>query len=226
MPKIVVHHLETSRSHRVLWLLAELGLEYELVMHRRDPETIRAPAELRKLHPLGKAPVVQIDDLVLAESGAILEYFVERFEDKNLRPAANSDALVQYRYWMHYAEGSLMPPLLVKLIFERIRVAPLPFFIKPVARLIVKRVDEAYTQRELALHFDFIEKRLSEQPWFAGDSFSAADVQMSYPIEAGIDGGRGPTRELPSTRAWLKKIMGREAYKQALERGGPVVHKP
>lgn len=220
MADIIVHHLEKSRSHRVIWLLEELGLEYTLKVYTRDPLTIRADPALREIHPLGKAPVVTVDDDTFAESGAIIEALVEGLGEGRLKPPAGHPALARYRYWMHYAEGSLMPPLLVRLIFDRIKQAPLPFFIKPVARTIVSKVDAAYTVPELKLHFDFLEAHLGEHSWFAGEDFTAADIQMSYPIEAALDRVGG---ERPRMSAWVERIKSRPAYKAAEAKGGPNV---
>lgn len=220
MPAVTVHHLEQSRSHRILWLLAELGVDYTLKVYPRDPKTMRAPAALRDLHPLGKAPVVTLDALVLAESGAIIEHLVDTFGQGRLRPAPGTPEAVQYRYWLHYAEGSLMPPQLVKLIFDQVKKAPLPFFIKPIAKAIASKVNAAFTGPELAAHGAFIEATLGAQPWFAGAEFSAADVQMSYPVLALVEGGRSAAA-LPNAKAWLDRIKARPAYQEAERRGGP-----
>ncbi|MEM6992387.1 MAG: glutathione S-transferase [Myxococcota bacterium] len=220
MSEIVVHHLEKSRSHRVLWLLEELGVEYELKLHRRHPETIRAPAALRDIHPLGKAPVVVIDGEVFAESGAIIEHCAETLGDGSLRPPPGSPAARQYRYWMHYAEGSLMPPLLVRLIFDRVAAAPLPFFIKPIAKGVVAKVEKGYTGPELALHMEFLDDHLGRHDFFAGDEFSAADIQMSYPVESALARAR-VAKPTPHIAAWAKRVQGRPGYARATERGGP-----
>lgn len=220
MTSLTVHHLENSRSQRVLWLLEELGVSYELVRYERDPKTKRAPPELRKLHPLGKSPLVTEGDMVLAESGAILEHLVEGPGQGQLRPEPGTEAHRRYRFWLHYAEGSLMAPLLVRFIFGRMRSAPLPFFIKPVVKTIVGKVDETYLDPELSRHVKFIEDELSAHEWFAGDEFSAADVQMSFPLQALMARGApgGPHAKID---AFLRKIEARPAYKTALERGGP-----
>ncbi|MBK8265469.1 MAG: glutathione S-transferase [Nannocystis sp.] len=218
---LTVHHLERSRSHRILWLLEELAIEYKLEIYQRDPKTMRAPPSLRALHPLGKAPLVTVDGLVLAESGAILEHLVERFGEGRLRPAAGSPEAVQYRYWLHYAEGSLMPPLLVRLITETLKKAPAPFFIRPLVRAIAGKIDAGFTSAELAAHSGFIEEALAKQPWFAGAAFSAADVQMSYPVMALVEGGRGGGAAMPNASAWLARIKARPAYQAAELRGGP-----
>jgi glutathione S-transferase len=216
--KIVVHHLEKSRSHRVLWLLAELGVEYELETYPRNPKTLRAPKELRKIHPLGKAPVVVLDDQVLAESGAIVETLIDRFDDGTLRPAADSTDLLRYRYWLHYAEGSMMAPLLVRLITSRIRSAPLPFFIKPIAKKIAGTVDETFTNPEIERHLEFVDGALEKHDWFSGSSFGGADIQMSYPLAAASErGGLGDRKHI---EAWLERIRARPAYVAAEKAGG------
>lgn len=220
MPAITVHHLENSRSHRILWLLEELGVPYTLKVYPRDPKTMRAPAELRALHPLGKAPVVSVDDLLLAESGAIIEHLVDTLGGGRLRPEAGSAEAVQYRYFMHYAEGSLMAPQLVHLVMDQVKKAPLPFFIKPIAKAIANKVHGAFTGPELAAHGAFLEATLGAQPWFAGAEFSAADVQMSYPVLALVEGSRSGD-PLPHSRAWLAKVKARAGWQAAEAKGGP-----
>ena len=215
---ITVHHLNNSRSQRVLWLLEELGLEYEIVRYQRDPKTMLAPPELRKVHPLGKSPVVVDGAATLAESAAILEYLVERYGAGRLVPLAESDRL-RYRYWMHYAEGSAMPPLLLKLICDRVEKSPAPFFVRPVTRAIAQKVKAAFVLPQLTLHLDYMEGELAKATWFAGEEFSAADIQMSFPVEgavarAGLDASR------PRLMGFLDRIHARPAYRRAIERGG------
>ena len=217
---ITVHHLNNSRSQRVLWLLEELGLEYEVRRYERDPATMLAPPELRAVHPLGKSPVISDGDNVLAESGAILEYLVETHGGGRLVPAPGTPERLRYRYWMHYAEGSAMPPLLLKLVFDRIGKARMPFFARPVARAIAARALAGFVQPQIDLHLDFMEQELERRAWFAGDAFTAADVQISFPLEAaasrgGLDGRR------PRLMAFLARIHARPAYQRALARGGP-----
>ncbi len=220
VPEITVHHLETSRSHRLLWILEELELPYALKTYARDPITMRAPASLRKVHPLGKAPLLEVDGEVYAESGAILEHCVDELAQGRLRPDRGTASFHQYRYWMHYGEGSLMAPLLLRLIMNKVKTAPLPFFIKPIARGIVKKVESTFTGPELELHAGYIEKHLGEHPFFAGEAFCAADVQLSYPIEALLARG-GVQANQAKTRAWFETISARPAYVRALEKGGP-----
>jgi glutathione S-transferase len=225
---ITVHHLENSRSQRVLWLLEELGLEYELVRYARDPKTMLAPPSLRAIHPLGKSPVVVVEPagsteggkITLAESAAIIEYFVERHPGAGLSPPTGTAERARYTYWMHYAEGSAMPPLLLKLVFERMKTAPVPFFVKPVVKGIAGRVLSTFVDPQLELHGGWVERALGEHAWFAGETFSAADIQMSFPVEASA--ARGGLKEgAPKARAWLERIHARPAYQKALERGGP-----
>lgn len=217
---IIVHHLNNSRSQRVLWMLEELGLPYEIKRYERDPKTMLAPESLRAIHPLGKSPVIEDRGLVLAESGAILEYLAETYGDGRLMPPVGSPERLRHRYWMHYAEGSAMPPLLMSLVFARVRSAPAPFFVKPVARAIVDKVMKGFVSPQIRLHLDFMESELGRSTWFAGDDFGAADIQMSFPVEAaaargGLDGKR------PRLMEFLARIHGRPAYQRALEKGGP-----
>ena len=217
---IVVHHLENSRSQRVLWLLEELGLPYELKLYRRDPKTMLAPPELRAVHPLGKSPVITDGDLTLAESGAILEYLADRFGAGRLAPMPATPDRLKYSDWMHYAEGSLMPPLLMKLIFDQVERARMPFFAKPIARGISHKVSAAYIAPNIRTHLDFLEAELKDREWFAGSAFSAADVQLSFPLEAARARG-GLDKSRPRLIAWLDRIHARPAYQRAVERGGP-----
>jgi glutathione S-transferase len=167
---ITVHHLNNSRSQRVLWLLQELGLPYEIVKYERDPQTMLAPASLTKVHPLGKSPVITDSGTTVAESGAIVEYLVERHGGGRLIPAPGTPERLQYRYWLHFAEGSAMPPLLLKLIFERIKVTPMPFFAKPIARALSNKVLATMVDPNLKRQLDFMEGELSRSDWFAGTS--------------------------------------------------------
>lgn len=217
---LIVHHLENSRSQRVLWLLEELGLAYEIKHYRRDPKTMLAPPELARVHPLGKSPVLSDGATVVAESGAIIEYLVERHGGGRLVPKPGTDARLRYRYWLHFAEGSAMPPLLLKLVFDKVASAPMPFFVRPVAKGIAARVLGTFVEPNLKRQLDFMEAELKRSEWFAGDEFSAADVQMSFPLEAaaqraGLDVSR------PRLWDFLQRIHARPAYRRALERGGP-----
>jgi glutathione S-transferase len=218
---ITVHHLNNSRSQRVLWLLEELDLPYEIVHYQRDPKTMLAPPALRAVHALGKSPVVVTDDgLTLAESGAIVETVIERYGSGRLAPAAGSPEALRYRYWLHYAEGSAMPPLLMKLVFDRIENSKMPFFAKPIARSIAAKAKAGFVTPNIASHLDFMEGELGKSEWFAGDAFTGADIQMSFPVEAAaVRGGLDASR--PRLMAYLERIHARPAYQRALERGGP-----
>ena len=216
---LIVHHLNNSRSQRILWLLEELGLPYEVVKYQRDAQTMLAPPELRRVHPLGKSPVVTVDGLTLAESGAIIETLVERYGDVRLAPPPGSPEAVRYRYWLHYAEGSAMPPLLLKLVAQRIGTAPMPFFAKPIARKIAATLQSSFINPQLKLHFGYMDNELSKTGWFAGDTFTAADVQMSFPLEAG-SARAGMKGRTPAIDDFLQRIHARPAYQRALERGG------
>jgi glutathione S-transferase len=217
---ITVHHLENSRSQRVLWLLEELGLPYEIKRYARNPRTLLAPPELRAIHPLGKSPVITDGDFTLAESGAILEYLVERYGEGRLAPPSGSPQRLRYTYWMHYAEGSAMPPLVMKLVFTQIPKGPMPGIFRPLVRRIADGVKKGFVEPQIRLHLDYLEGELGKSTWFAGSEFSAADIQMSFPVEAaGARGGLDASR--PKLWEFLARIHERPAYRRALERGGP-----
>jgi len=218
---ITVHHLEQSRSHRVLVLLEELEVPYELVVYRREPKTFRADPALRRIHPLGKAPVVTVGDEVLVESGAVLDHLAEVYGGGRLRPETGTTAFHRYQQLLHFAEGSMMPSLLVRLIFDRVRSAPLPFFVKPIAKKIAGNVDELFTQPEIELHLGFLEGLLAEDDWFVGPELTAADIQLAYPIEAALLRGRVAGSAYPRVRAWAERLRARPAYQRAVAKGGP-----
>ncbi len=221
---ITVHHLEDSRSQRILWLLEELEVAYEIKRYERDASTRLAPPALRAIHPLGKSPLVQDGDRVVAETGAIITYLLDTYGEGRLRPEAGTPQRQQYEFWLHYAEGSLMPLLLVRLIFDRIRKAPLPFFIKPVAKLLVGKVDDAFTSPQLNLHYDYINDQLNGTEWLVGDALTAADIQMSFPLEAGRT--RMDYSAYPHIDAFVRRVHARPAYLRALEKGGPYAYGP
>jgi glutathione S-transferase len=201
---IRVHHLNNSRSQRVLWLLEEMGTPYEVVGYERNKATMLAPKELRRVHPLGKSPVIDDDGRILAETGLIVEYLVDRYGPE-LAPPLYSDLYWRYRYWLHYAEGSAMPPLLLKLIIDRLGILAYP------AR--------GFVASQLKLHLDFLEGELAASPWFVGESFSAADIMLSFPLEAATDRA-GLNESRPKLMDFLRRIHARPAYRRALEKGG------
>ncbi|CUA82741.1 MULTISPECIES: glutathione S-transferase [Gulbenkiania] len=216
---LTVHHLNNSRSQRILWLLEELGVPYEIRPYQRNPETLLAPRTLKGVHPLGKAPVVTDGDITVAESGAIIEYLVDTYGAGRLKPAVGTPARRQYTYWLHYAEGSLMPLLLMKLVFSRLSHPPMPVLLRPMAGMIARSVSERYLQPQLAQHFAHIETSLATSGWFAGDELTAADIQMSFPLEAAAASMQQVER-YPAIRAFLTRIRDRPAYQRALEKGG------
>jgi glutathione S-transferase len=216
---VVVHHLNNSRSQRVLWLLEELGIPYEVKRYERDAKTMLAPLQLLAIHPLGKSPVIVDGEVTLAESGAIIEYLVDKYGAGRLIPPAGSPARLRYTYWLHYAEGSAMPPLLFRLVFNRIATNPAPWPISAIARKIASTVEKSFITPNLNRHLDYMESELSAHAWFAGEQFTAADVQMSFPLEAAASRG-GLNASRPKLMAFLERIHGRDAYKRALERGG------
>ena len=216
---IIVHHLNNSRSQRILWLLEELGLEYGIKRYERDAKTMLAPPELRQIHPLGKSPVITDEGRTIAESGAIIEYLVGRYGNGRLVPAAESPERSRYTYWLHYAEGSLQPLLLMRLFFGRIEKGPMPFFARPIAKAISRKVNDSFIAPNLERNFDYLEGELARSTWFAGEEFSAADVQMSFPLEAAVSRG-GLDAKRPKLMAFLERIHARPAYRKAIERGG------
>ncbi len=217
---ITVHHLNNSRSQRVLWLLEELGVDYEIKRYQRDPATMLAPPELRQVHPLGKSPVITDGDLTIAESGAIIEYLVERYGNGRLVPPAGTPEKIRYTYWLHFAEGSAMLPLVMKLVFGRLETAPMPFFIRPVAKGIARKVKAGFIEPNIKAQLDYMESELMKSAWFAGSEFSATDIQMSFPIEAAeARGGLDMTR--PRLMNFLERIHAMPSYKRAIEKGGP-----
>jgi glutathione S-transferase len=218
---ILVHHLNNSRSQRVLWLLEELEVPYEVKRYERDKKTLLAPPELRRVHPLGKSPVVTDGDFTLAESGAIVEYLVARYGGGRLIPPAGTPERLRYTYWLHYAEGSAMPPLLLKLVFDRVESGPMPFFVRPVARGIAKKVKSTFIEPQLETHLGFMESELGKSAWFAGDELTAADIQMSYPVEAARSRAGLTAATRPRLHAFLQRIQARPAYQRALTAGTP-----
>ena len=216
---ITVHHLNNSRSQRILWLLEELGVPYEIKRYQRDPKTMLAPPELRAVHPLGKSPVITDGELTLAESGAIIEYLADRYGAGTLIPTHGTPERLRCNYWLHYAEGSAMPPLLLKLVFRRVETSPMPFFVKPIAKGIAHKVMSSFVDPQLKLHLDYLEGELGKSAWFAGDTFSAADIQLSFPLEAFAARG-GLDASYPRLSAFLQRIHARLAYQRALQQGG------
>jgi glutathione S-transferase len=214
---ITVHHLNNSRSQRVLWLLEELGCEYQVVRYQRDPHTLLAPPDLRRIHPLGKSPALTDGGQTLAESGAIVEYLIGRYGDGRLRPPEGSAERLRYTYWLHYAEGSAMPLLLLKLVFLRLP-RPVPALIRPIVRAVARRAQHSLIDPQLKTHIDFWEGELGKSTWFAGEELTGADVQMSFPLEAAA--ARSGIALGPRVSAFLGRIHARPAYRRALEAGG------
>jgi glutathione S-transferase len=220
---IIVHHLNNSRSQRVLWLLEELGVPYEVKRYERDAQTMLAPPELLAVHPLGKSPIITDDgvtdgDRTLAETGAIVEYLVETYGQGRLVPAAGTPERLRWTYWLHYAEGSAMTPLLLKLVFTALP-ARAPGLLKGLVKTIAAKAQSGFVDPQLKSHIDYWEAELAKAEWFAGPDFTAADIMMSFPLEAGA--ARAGAASRPRVKAFLDRIHARPAYRQALERGGP-----
>ena len=223
---IVVHHLNNSRSQRVLWLLEEIGVPYEVKRYERNAQTMLAPPELKAVHPLGKSPVITDDGQTIAETGLIVEYLCDRYGEGRFSPAkstgVDSPERLRWLYWLHYAEGSAMPPLLLKLVFSAMP-ARSPALMRPLVNAIAGRAQSGFVDPQLKLHMDYWEGDLAASGWFAGPAFSAADVMMSFPVEAAAS--RGDTSVVrPNLKAFLARIHDRPAYKRALQAGGPYAY--
>ncbi|NBB51801.1 glutathione S-transferase [Rhizobium sp. CRIBSB] len=219
---IIVHHLNNSRSQRVLWLLEELGLTYEVRRYERDKTTQLAPPELKAIHPLGKSPVLDDGDVRVAETGAIIEYLLETYGQGRLKPVPGTADARRYTYWLHYAEGSAMTPLLLKLVFSALPQRS-PFFVRGVVKAVARKVQEGFIDPQVVSHMAYWEAELGKSDWFAGADFTAADIMMSFPLEAG--GSRAPYGpDKGRIKAFLQRIHARPAYQRALERGGPYAY--
>lgn len=217
---ITVHHLNNSRSQRILWLLEELAVDYTVKRYERDAKTMLAPPELKEIHPLGKSPVITDGRTTLAESGAIIEYLADKYgQEQGLAPQPGTPDRVRYSYWLHYAEGSAMPPMLMSLIMSKIKTAPMPFFVRPIAKGIADKAMSGFIGPQIKLHLGYINDELGKHPWFVAKKFSAADIQMSFPVEAAA--ARAGLDKYPHMQSWLTKIQARPAYQRALEKGGP-----
>ena len=201
---IIVHHLDDSRSQRILWLLEELGLQYEIRQHKRDPKSRLAPDELKRIHPLGKSPVIEDDGYVVAESGAIIEYILRKYGNGRLQPPANAARYDDYVHWMHYAEGSGMPALIIRINVARVDEA---------ANSALPRLDS-----EIALHLSYLDTALRGRLYILGDELSAADIQLSFIGE--FASARFGVAGYPDIEAWIERFQARPAYKAALARGG------
>ncbi|HKX55035.1 MAG TPA: glutathione S-transferase [Xanthomonadales bacterium] len=219
---ITLHHLENSRSQRILWLLEELGVDYEIKHYKRDKKTSLAPPELLQIHPLGKSPVITDGDITVAESGAIVEYLVGKYDKGRLLPTEGTPERLAYTYWLHYAEGTFMPLMIISLILSRIESAPVPFFLKPITKGIAGKVRDSYLDANVKRNLEFMEATLKKSKWFCGDQMNAADIQMSFPLEAAAV-RTNLQDEYPKLAACLKRMHAMPAYKAALEKGGPYV---
>lgn len=217
---LTVHHLNNSRSQRILWLLEELGVEYEIKFYERDAETQLASDELQKIHPLGKSPVVVDGNDVLVESGTIIDYLAYKYGQGMWVPERDNPNYHSYSYWLHYAEGSLMSPLLLKLVFDKVKSSKMPFFAKPIARGIANKVMGSFVSPNIKKHFAYVEKHLSGNKYFAGNEISGADIQMSFPLEASVVSGVITTASHPRICQFVNDCQVRPAYVRALEKGG------
>lgn len=215
---IIVHHLNNSRSQRILWMLEELGVNYDIKFYQRDSKTMLAPEALKKVHPLGKSPVITDGEHTIAESGAIVDYLGRVHGDHRIRPSETCASHLHYQYWLHFAEGSMMPPLLLKFVMQKILEKSPTLVVKPIASAIVDKVNEGFIQPNMTQQLAYIETHLKINEWFAGGRLTGADIQMSFPLEAAAHGGL--CDNYPAIIEWLDRIHTREAYKTALNKGG------
>lgn len=217
---ITLHHLNNSRSQRILWLLEELGLPYEVKRHERDPKTSLAPKSLKAVHSLGKSPVIEDDGRVIAESGAIVDYLARKDEQRRLLVEEQDPVFPDWTFWMHYAEGSLMPPLVMRLVFEKVKTGPMPFFARPIAKGIADKTHKMFLGPMIRSHLEFVEDHLARNDWFVGERLTTADIQMSFPLEAAVAAGVAGKR-YPNIRRYVENYQTRPAYQRGLEAGGP-----
>jgi len=218
---IIVHHLNNSRSQRVLWLLEELGAIYEVKRYERDAKTMMAPRTLKQVHPLGKSPVITDNGKTIAETGAIIDYLLETHGDGRFIPKPGTPERLRYTYWMHYAEGSAMTPLLLKLVFNGIATNA-PGLMRGLVKAVMQTAQQRVSDPQIALHVNYWDEELSRSTWFAGEEFSAADIMMSFPLEAAAS--RAGARSRPMIASFLDRIHARPAYVTALKKGGPYAY--
>ena len=220
---LIVHHLENSRSQRILWLLEELGVAYEIQHYARDKKSSLAPPELFAVHPLGKSPVITDEGVTIAESGLIVEYLIEKYGDGRLMPAIGTPEHLQFRYWLHYAEGTFMPLMVITAILNRIETAPMPFFMKPIAKIIAHRTKAAYSGPNIRLNLDYLEATLQKSTWFCGSEMSGADIMMSFPIETAAM-RTSLAENHPALEEFQQHVRKLPAYQRAIEKGGPYIY--
>ena len=222
---IKVHHLNNSRSQRILWMLEELNKDYEIIFYERDFNTLQAPETLRKVHNLGKSPIISDNcsdkEIIIGESGAIIQYLLKTYGQKSslMIPKYGTQLERDYLYWLHFSEGSLMPPLLLRLVFDRIKKANVPFFVKPITKAIANKVLSEFVNPNIECLLEFIESSLEGKKWFLGEQLSGADIIMSFPLEASVTRGLVDKR-YPNIKAYVERIHQQPAYKSALKKGG------
>jgi glutathione S-transferase len=217
---LILHHLNNSRSHRIIWLMEELGVEYEIKYYQRDPKTFLAPSSLKTIHPIGSSPVITDESVTLAESGAIIEYILYKYGQNRLIPTIGSTEWVQYLYWLHFAEGTLMPMLFFKLIFENIHYHS-PFFIKPITKTIKSKVNNYVISPRLTTQMNFIESTLEKNLWLTSNEFTAADIQMGIPLLWASE-NKKMINDKPKIMAFIERIKTRPAFIRTLEKGGEI----
>lgn len=216
---LTLHHLESSRSQRILWLLEELGVDYHLEIHQRNPKTKLAPKAMQDIHPLGKSPILTDGDDVVVESAVIIEYLIEKYGNGRFEAPSSTADRRRYSYWMHAAEGSIMPLMVAKLLFTATTRAPVPFFIRPLTKVVAEQIGKAYLDPSLKLQLENMERELAKSTWFAGEELTGADFQMLYPCQAAVARSEVAS-QLPKVQAFVERAEARPAYQRALAKGG------
>ncbi len=217
---LTVHHLNNSRSHRIIWLLEELSVQYEIKYYQRDPKTMLAPPAYKELHPLGTAPIISDDDLTITESGAVMEYLLYKYGQNRLKPLPGTPEWINYNFWMHFAEGSLMPILFLRLVIDIIYQKS-PFFVKPITKSIKSRTNHMMINPRLTKQMNFIESTLEKNAWLAGNEFSAADIQMAIPL-LWASSIKDLYKNKPKITNYIERLKSRPAFTRTIEKGGPI----
>lgn len=215
---LTLHHLENSQSIRILWLLEELGIPYEMKMYDRDKKSGLAPDDYKKVSPLGTAPVITDGDLVLAETNAIIDYILDTYGDGKLRPVVGTSEHVPYLFWYHASQGSFQPLLTTTFVLN-VMVSRAPFFVRPIIGGAVETLNKAFFQPRLTSLLGEIEKQLSKTTWFAGEELTAADIVMGYSMEVAALRA-GMEKNYPNAKRFLDAMHARPAYKRAVEKDG------
>jgi len=221
VPSITLYWLNESRADRILFLLEELEVPYVIEKFERGSDKL-APTALKKIHPLGKSPVIKDGNKVVAESGFIIDYMIDKYgKYKHLKPV-NEDDLFHYNYYLHYIEGTLMPILVMKFVFLNLQKQA-PWIVKPIVNGICNKIDTLYLGPNTKTHLDFLEGELAQRTWLAGEQFSGADIQASFALEMLLQRSNYQPRDKPNLTRYINAMRERPAYKRALEKVGKTI---